>query len=121
MNTSAFSPEPYRHDLEVVRDTAEQVIRDFGIWGLEIRFSGNHDTAYGELLSQLIPVLGKMSASDPGAFMALLYRIDVDEQKVRKLGQSINNEEYIVKLSELVLEREFIKVLTRKLFRHRNG
>jgi hypothetical protein len=121
LNTPEFSPGPYRHDLEVVRDTAEQVIRDFGVWGLEIRFSGNHDSAYDELLTQLIPVLGKLYAADPGAFMALLYRIDVDEGKVKKIGQTSNNQKFIIKLSELVLEREFMKVLTRKLFRHRNG
>jgi hypothetical protein len=42
----------YRADLEVVRDTANQVIKDFGLSGVEISFSGFAEKAYTELQSR---------------------------------------------------------------------
>lgn len=52
-----ITPELYRHDLEIVRNTAAQVIKDFGLAGIEIAFSGNPQTAYQELLQQVTPGL----------------------------------------------------------------
>ena len=120
MNSPDLNPEVYRHDLEVVRNTAQQVIHDFGLAGFEITFSGMHETAYIELKQQVIPALKEVFKKNPGAFLSLLYRIDVDEKKVKSLMQTAKNEEFINQLSELILEREFMKALTRKLFSQKN-
>lgn len=114
-------PEKYRHDLEVVQNTAKQVIRDFDLVGVEIHFSGNTQTAYAELLHQVTPALTDLYKKNQVAFNALLYRIDVDEKKYRTLQQNSQGEHFYLHLGELVIEREFIKVLTRKLFSSRNG
>lgn len=42
-------PEKYRYDVEIIRGTAEQIIRDFNIDGFEIIFSGNPHNAFKEL------------------------------------------------------------------------
>jgi hypothetical protein len=111
----------YRHDLEVVRNTAEQVIRDFSLMGLEVRFSGNPDSAYSELFEQVAPSLKQLYDRNSSAFMALLYRIDVDERKVDLLRDKYKGAQFFNELAALVLEREFIKVMYRKLYRHLNG
>jgi len=114
-------PEKYRHDLEVVRNTAAQVIKDFGLAGVDITFSGNPQTAYSELLSQVLPALRNLYKSQKPAFMSLLYRIDVDERKVRQLIDNETMSTFFEELTNLVIEREFIKVLIRKLYSTRNG
>jgi len=114
-------PEKYRHDLEVVRNTALQVIKDFGMAGIEIKFSGNPETAYQELLEQALPSLKGLYQKNPGAFMALLYRIDVEERKVKQLSENLSGSEFFAQLAALVIEREFLKVLIRKLYSSRNG
>ena len=111
-----LNTEKYRHDLEVVRNTAKQIIKDFGISGLEIIFSGNTHSAYKELLHQITPVLGQLYLHDREAFHGLLYRIDVDENKVKKIIKNSEGDNFERELAELVIEREFIKVLTRKLY-----
>ncbi len=111
-----LSPEKYRHDLEIVRETAAQVIRDFSIHKLEITFSGNEYNAYGELVSQLEPILGELFKTNKSAFQALLYQIDISEQSFRKLMQSASKDDFGSKLAELIVQREFQKVLTRKFF-----
>jgi len=105
----------YRHDLEVVRDTAAQVIKDFGLFNIEIRFSGNEETAYDELKSQLYPELLSLYENNYSRLQSLFYRIDLSEKKFRALPSG-NKNEMINGLTELVLERELVKVITRKLF-----
>ncbi|MDQ3051340.1 MAG: hypothetical protein M3Q95_10685 [Bacteroidota bacterium] len=118
---SSNTPDKYRHDLEVVRDTARQVMKDFGMAGIEINFSGNPQTAYQELVDQALPALKGLYQKNTGAFMALLYRIDVEEYKVKKLSDTASGNDFFSQLAALVIEREFMKVLIRKLFSSRNG
>ena len=66
--------EKYRHDLEVIRMTAEQVKKDFAFHNIEITFSGNEMTAYDELKAQLIPLLSKLFTENKPRLMQLLYR-----------------------------------------------
>ena len=114
-----LSPEKYRHDLEVVRNTANQVMKDFGMSGIEITFSGNPDTAYRELLEQAQPALKNLYKENSGSFMSLLYRIDIPEKKFREVTSQFKGEDFFNKLAEMVIEREFMKVLTRKLFKRK--
>ena len=114
-----LSPEKYRHDLEVVRNTAQQVIKDFGMSGIEIIFSGNPDTAYRELVEQVQPALKNLYKQNAGSFMALLYRIDISEKQFRTLAERVSGEDFYKGLAEMVIEREFLKVLTRKIYSNR--
>jgi hypothetical protein len=118
---SDLHPEKYRHDLEVVRNTAFQVIKDFGLSGIEITFSGSPQNAYEELLLQVQPALRTLYKESKSTFMSLLYRIDVDEKKVMKLAENESSIDFFGNLTKLVIEREFTKVLIRKLYSSRNG
>jgi len=104
----------YRHDLEVVRDTASQVIKDFGIFSIEITFSGNEQTAYEELKQQLIPELLKLYENNYSKLQSLFYRIDLPEKKFRELPTT-DKSMFVDGLADLILERELLKVITRKL------
>ncbi len=108
--------EKYRHDLEIIRLTAEQIIKDFEIFGFEITFSGNELTAYNELKSQVAPLLSDLYSKKSSAFQALLYRIDISEKKFLELLNNVSGEDFAARLAELVITREFQKVLTRKFF-----
>lgn len=111
-----LSPEKYRHDLEIIRETAAQVIRDFSIHKFEVTFSGNEYNAYEELVAQLKPILSEMYKMNRSGFNALLYQIDISEQKFRKLIQDSSSEDFSSRLAEMIVQREFQKVLTRKFF-----
>jgi len=107
--------EKYRRDLEIIRLTAEQVIKDFGIFGFEIVFSGNEYTAYAELHEQLAPLLFDLYKDNRSTFRSLLYRIDISEAQWKKFLKS-GTDNISERLAALVIEREFQKVLTRKFF-----
>ena len=104
--------DPYRHDLEVIRNTVLQLKKDLSIFDFEIQFSGNEQTAYAELKTQLVLLFQKLLQQDSEKVFALLYRIDVSEEKVKQIPTDTPFEEYI---AHLVLEREILKVVIRKL------
>ena len=106
----------YRHDLEVIRMTAEQLKKDFSFHNMEIIFSGNEITAYSELKAQLTPLLTKLFTQNRTKLMQLLYRIDVPERDWKKVLAIENKNKQAEKLSEIILEREFMKALTRKFY-----
>jgi hypothetical protein len=107
--------EKYRHDQEVIRHTASQIIKDFELFGIEIKFSGNEQVAYEELKSQIIPALNNLYKNNYSLFNSLLYRIDVEERKVEYVIHSIPKEYQAEELSKLILEREFIKAIFKKV------
>lgn len=105
--------EKYRYDFEIVRLTAEQLIKDLQTFGIEIVFSGNPLTAYAELVEQVIPILKELYKNQSSTFQALLYRIDIHEKRFRQLSQGEN---FLNRLAEEIVQREFQKVLIRKYF-----
>lgn len=109
-------PEKYMHDHAIIRETAEQIIRDLKLAGFEISFSDNPYNAFDELKIQLIPVIRKLIKEDSHSFHALLYRVDINERDYNKALAESGNNDREEKLSELIIRREFQKVLTRKYF-----
>src|SRR5438874_9130742 len=102
--------EKYRRDLEIIRLTAGQVIKDFQIFGFEIVFSGNEYTAYEELKHQLAPLLFNLYKDNRSTFQSLLYRIDISEAQWKKFLQTVEDD-FSDKLAALVIERVFLKLL----------
>lgn len=109
-------PEKYRHDLEVVRGTAEQLKKDFAIFGMTISVSGNEKTAYDELKKQVIPFVENFFQNKKESFLSLLYRIDVNESSIKEAMEIKDSNLRLESIAHLIVEREFMKVLTRKLF-----
>lgn len=111
-----MSLEKYRYDLEIIRLTADQIIKDFEIFGHEITFSGNELMAYDELKNQIAPLLFELHQNKIHSFQSLLYRIDISEKKIRELMDDSAKDNFSSALAEAVIQREFQKVLTRKYF-----
>ncbi len=105
---------PYFNKLEYINATAQQIIKDFDLFGVELCFSGNPENAYNELLYQISPAIAHLIESDYKKLLNLLYRIDVNESKI----SSIVNDSTVGSLSEaiaeLVIKRELQKVVIRR-------
>ena len=112
-----FNIELYKGRTVIIRQTAEQIIRDFGRFGIEITFSGNTDMAYQELFQQLDRNITHLIEDDFGRLYALLYQIDLNESSIiskkREFPQHTDSEI----LTELIIDRELKKVLTRNYFK----
>jgi hypothetical protein len=115
-NLNDLLPEEYRYDVQIIKETTEQIIRDFQNDQLKIIYSGDQREAFNELKKQLIPFISDL-LKNKTAFHALLYRVDISEREYRTALNSapadLGREELI---AELIIRREFKKILTRKYF-----
>lgn len=112
-----FDLELYKGKTEIILQTAEQIIRDFGRFGIEITFSGNTEMAYMELFHQLDRNITHLIENDFGRLYALLYQIDLSESSILAKKSEFPQHSDSEILTELIIHRELKKVLTRNYFR----
>ena len=105
--------KPWFNREEVIRDCAEQIQKDFAMYGFDVQFSGDHLSAYEELFAQLEPIVAAGLMRSGGTLQELLYRIDVNEQKVR--AAALVDEPWSVSITRLILWRELQKVVIRRI------
>ena len=108
---------PYYRRLELVEQTAQQIIKDFGIHGQEITFSGNADTAYDELTSQIKPIIGELMDKEYEKFLSILYTIDLNEKTLAPETDGNTSDKQIDTITHLIIERELKKVVIQEHFR----
>jgi hypothetical protein len=106
-----------RREKEVIRLTAEQIIKDFTLFGMEITFSGMLDWAYEELFEQMLKHITHLMAYDHQKLLSLLYQIDPSEKKVIEEYTQDHEIPYNEILTRMIIEREIVKVLTRLYFK----
>lgn len=110
--------ENFKRNEQIIRDTAKQVIKDFATFGMEISFPGDISFAYDSLFSQLKIIIAELLRREPEKLSALLYQIDLDENSLKSEPEVFTEHEFI---SSMILEREFLKVLTRYYFKNNPG
>lgn len=114
MEQKNLNLEPYKQKAEIVEKTAQQVIKDFNTFGIQIFFSGFSEWAYDELFDQLEQNISEMLSSYPEKLWALLYHIDVDKNRIDRESLNYSDWSYAEVITELILYRELKKVVTRE-------
>jgi len=107
----------YFNKLELIKDTANQIIKDFDMFGLEIKFSGNAYNAYEELFEQIEPHIKKLIDSNQSKFMGILYRIDVSDEQIKKAVNENTSEPFSEIITDLIIKRELQKVVIRQHYK----
>ena len=112
-----FDIELYKTRKELIRQTTEQIIRDFERFGLDVFFSGNTEMAYEELFFQMVRIINELLNHNFEKLLSLLYQIDVSESRIYE--KELDWPEYSKAeiISELVIHRELKKVITRNYFK----
>lgn len=106
----------YKNNDEIIRETANQLIKDFSLYDENITFSGNSYSAYDELFKQVNPIVDRKINLDPTNFFAMLYTIDIDEKEVKKALFSDSIQDPSGHITDMILQRELMKVIIRKHF-----
>lgn len=110
-----------KKDEEIVRKTAEQVVKDFSLYGLSIDFPVNLQMAYEELFEQLTVIVEGLLQENPTRLYSLLYSIDISEKVISKGLLEMEELPAHDAITHLILERELKKVLTREYFKKLNN
>lgn len=108
----------YYNQEEIIRDTALQVQKDFGTYGYDIILSDESQWIYHELFDQLLPTFHDLLLNHNKQLLAMLYTIDVSEIQIRREASQHPEVPLAEIMTEMVLERELKKVITRHYFRN---
>lgn len=106
--------KPWFDRVELIHECVAQVIKDLSPYGITLTYSGKANHAYEELFQQLEPQLNLLIKRG-SSLMEILYRVDVDETKLKQLSST--TEPFSASLTRLILWRELQKVVTRFLLK----
>jgi hypothetical protein len=107
----------YINRLDLIKDTADQIIKDFDMFGMEIKFSGNAFNAYEELFDQMEPHIKKLIDSNQQKFLGILYRIDLSDEQIKKAVHGNSTEPFSMIVTDLIIKRELQKVVIRNHYK----
>lgn len=111
-----YELKPYDMDQAIINQTAQQLIKDFAEFNIEIEFKGNALSPYQELFIQVLPYIDMMLRNNNEMFQALLYRIDVSEKEIKLASIHYPGISFPEVVTDLILRRELKKVLTKRYF-----
>ena len=102
---------------EIVRATAEQIMKDFGMFGVEITFSGDINHAYDELFQQLSFQISDLLRSNYKLLLAVLYQVDITNRDLERTEQELPHYTHVEVIAHQVIFRDLKKVLLRRYFK----
>lgn len=105
------------NQAEIVNETAAQIMKDFGMFGVEITFSGNVANAYSELHEQLIGQISVLMERNHELLMSVLYQVDITEREIAQAGHELPHYNPIEVLAHQIIVRDLKKVLLRRYFK----
>lgn len=103
---------------EIVQETAEQIMKDFGMFGVEINFSGDTSQAYNELHHQLIEQISLLLERNYELLLSVLYQVDITDREITKATRELPHYNQVEIIAHQVIVRDLKKVLLRRYFKN---
>lgn len=102
---------------EIIRQTIEQIKKDFDSFGLEIQLPKSNENVYQTIFNQIEPFILKLIKDNYQKLLQVLYRIDVSEKSI---SESVNNStaaELSSVITKHIILRELQKVVVRNYYK----
>ncbi|PLX05666.1 MAG: hypothetical protein C0598_14010 [Marinilabiliales bacterium] len=119
-NLSNTELAKYRNDKELVELTSLQIKKDFALFGLTINYSEGIDYSWKEVFDELEVQIRRLLEVNSVKILSLLYQIDIPESKIYEQAEKQKERPLSDVVSEMIMERELKKVLTRLYFKNLN-
>lgn len=103
--------------FEIVSETAQQIMKDFGMFGVEITFSGDVIYAYEELHRQLVEQISVLIQNNYDKLLSVLYQVDITEREIAQAERDLPHYNHVEIIAHQVIARELKKVLWRRYFK----
>lgn len=104
--------EKYRHDLAFLMMMADQTIKDFDRFSYDLQFNEQLPVNFNNYVEQLCDFIKVCCKTDSNRLSSLLYGIDVPEHLLPPRSGCADPK----RTAEVILQRELIKVVMRKLY-----
>lgn len=110
--------QSYLDKTEIILETAQQIMKDFGMFGVEITFSGDTEHAYNELLDQLVHQVEKLLTNNSELLMSVLYQVDISDREIVKTASELPHYSQIEVIAHQIIFRDLKKVLFRRYYKN---
>lgn len=107
----------YFNKVEIIQATANQIMKDMSMFGIEITYTGNTATAYNELHEQLTKQIDILIDNSYSKLISILYRIDVSEKDLAQASIDMADYKHGEIIAHQIIVRELKKVLTRMYYK----
>jgi hypothetical protein len=107
----------FLNSADIVQETADQIMKDFGLFGVNITFSGNIYEAYHELHQQLIDQIAVLLDRDYGKLLSILYQVDITDKEIARSEKELPEYNHVEIIAHQIIVRDLKKVLTRHYFK----
>ncbi len=104
---------------DIILDTIAQIMKDFGMFGVEIEYSGSIDDAYEKLLGQLVGQIDRLMNSNADLLMSILYQVDISQREIDHTANEFPHYNQIEVIAHQIIFRDLKKVLFRRYFSSR--
>jgi hypothetical protein len=108
----------FLNQAEIVQETAEQIMKDFGMFGVEITFSGDTSQAYNELHRQLIDQISLLLDRNYELLLSVLYQVDITDREIARATRELPHYNQVEIIAHQVIVRDLKKVLLRRYFKN---
>ncbi len=102
---------------EIVRETARQIMKDFGMFGVEITFPEKIENAYDELHRQLVSQIAGLVQTNYDTLLSVLYQVDITDREIARAEQELPHYNQVEIIAHQVIVRDLKKVLFRQYFK----
>lgn len=118
LTKGSFDIEEFKSQEEVIRQTVNQIIKDFAMFGMDVEFPPDMKMVYPHLFNQLEMHIGGLLTRNVQKLSALLYQIDIPEIQIIKSWEEHPEFTHSQVITELVIYRELKKVVFRNFYKH---
>lgn len=108
---------PFYNRTDLLEKVVEQIKKDFNWFSFEITFTSKEESPYQELYQQILPLIDEMLNDDYPKLMAMLYRIDLEEEFLNKKLKESEHADTDEVITDLIIKRELQKVIIREMYR----
>lgn len=101
---------------DIILDTIAQIMKDFGLFGVEIEYSGSIDDAYEKLHRQLVEQIDRLMHVNSDLLMSILYQVDISQRDIDQTSVDFPHYNQIEVIAHQIIFRDLKKVLFRRYF-----
>ncbi len=108
--------ENFLNREDIIVETANQIMKDFGLFGIEITFSGQVQNAYHELMEQLVVQIETLLFNDRQRLYSILYQVDISDKEISRTARELPDYTQIQVIAHQIIARDLKKVMLRHYF-----
>ena len=114
-----FSLDKHKYDERLLKLTFQQIEKDFAQSGFEFKLNELVEISFDKIAQVLVPCIAELLNKNYQAFLNLLYRIDLNESKIKSEVTAHKEMQFELILAEMIIKRELQKVVIKEFYKNK--